>query len=244
MINSIKYRLAHEVTPQNPVRFLQPLELDVIANVAISVVYLYTRPTKQQGERLATMAEVICAIGHTLRAKHKMKKDSALAAKAGAFLLYSFEELKLLQLKKVQGTNKHHTYAVELLNEDAMQRLWDTLPMSKVEKLPSTVPYAPWMASRHETGMLLVKTNSKEVLNALTPQSHPIVFDTVNKAQKTGWRVNKDLLPLVGWALRNKADAFSNIWEVHNDESRRSKLREATAVLSIAKRFADKVFYH
>jgi DNA-directed RNA polymerase len=92
--------------------------------------------------------------------------------------------------------------------------------------------------------MTIVKTTNKGILDELTPETHPIVFDTLNKAQTTGWVVNKDLFPLVNWALRNKVEAFADIWEIQNDEAKRSKLREATAVAGIAKRFVDHVFYH
>jgi hypothetical protein len=208
------------------------------------VVYLYTREKRGTKFKSILLTEIISAIGHSIRTKSKMKRDSALAAKAGAFILYSFEQLGMLHVKKGTGTNGHGTYLIDVLNDEAITKLWEGLPDDKAEKLPSITPFAPWVSSRHPCGMTIIKTTNKDVLEELTPESHPIVFDTLNKAQSVGWQVNKDIFPLVNWALRNKVEAFADIWEIQNDEAKRSKLREATAVAGIAKRFVDTVFYH
>jgi DNA-directed RNA polymerase len=78
----------------------------------------------------------------------------------------------------------------------------------------------------------------------LTPDRHPVVFRAVNRKQHVGWRVNADIFDLSQWALRNKTDAFADIWEMQNPEAKASKLREARSVIDIASRFKDSVFYH
>lgn len=244
LLASLQKRIDDELSIRNPVKFLKAIPIDTVLNTSISIVYLYTREKKGTKFKSILLTEVISAIGHTLRSKGKMKKDSALAAKAGAFVLYSFEQLGMIHVKKGTGANGHGTYLIDVTNDEAIVKLWESVPDNKTEKLPSLTPFDPWVSYKHPSGMTIVKTTNKDILEELTPETHPMVFATLNKAQSTGWTVNKDLFPLVNWALRNKADAFADIWEIQNDEAKRSKLREATAVAGIAKRFVDNVFYH
>jgi len=243
LVKSLQARLRTEIAPQSPLKYLQKLVVaDYIDNV-ISVVYLYTR-TKRGANKTLYLTEFISAIGHNVRGKYKLKRDSSVAAKTGAFLLYSFEELGLIQVVLGQGSKGHGSYIIQVLNDDAICALWDSLSPSSIEKLPSEVPYAPWTASRHETGTFLVKTGNRAVNDKLTPETHPIIFNCVNKAQAVGWRINEDIYNIHLWALRNKTEAFSDIWEQHNAEARATKLREAKAIGDIAKRFIGKIFYH
>ena len=241
---SLQKRVEAEISVRNPLKFLQELDTELLLNSAISVIYLYTRVSRGSKRKEILLSEVICGIGHSVRSKAGLRKDSALAAKAGAFILFSFEAYGLLEVKKGPGPSGHGAYLVEVKNDDGIVKLWETLPTDKAEKLPSLTPYAPWEKYRHETGMTIVKTSNKEVLEQLTPETHPIVFATLNKAQAVGWQINKDVFSLVNWALRNKADAFADIWEIQNAEAKQSKMREANAVASIAKRFNGSVFYH
>ena len=241
---SLVERLKTEIAPQNPVKFLKELDVDVILDTAISVVYLYTRTSKSSRRKFILLSEIITAIGHRIRSKYNLKKDSALAAKAGAFVLFTFEAYKLIKVKIGAGTNGHSTYMVDVDDDEELSRLWDNVSEERSEKLPSLEPYTPWQTSRHPTGKSLVKTNSREVLEQLTVESHPIVFNVVNAAQAVGWRINKEVFPLVAWALRSHADAFSSIWELKVEEAKASKFREAHAINSMAKKFLDKTFYH
>ena len=244
LIESLKRRLATEVAPQNPVSFLKQLEVENVIDTIIAVVYLYTRPKKGLNKQSIYLAEIISAIGHAVRNKAKLKRSSGVAAKAGAFILYSFEENGMLQVMLGQGAKGHNSYVVQVLNDEAICTLWSAIDNSSIEKLPSETPYAPWTSSKHPTGMSLIKTRSREVLEKLTPETHPMVFACVNKAQEIGWRVNKTVYDLHLWALRNKTDAFADIWELQNPEAKTTKIREARAIGDIAKRFLNKTFYH
>jgi DNA-directed RNA polymerase len=244
IIKSIKTRLKDEIAPQSPLKYLFQLEPETYMDTVISIVYLYTRAKRGANKNTVYLTEVISAIGHGIRNKFKLKRDSALAAKTGAFMLYSFEQLSILQVVLGQSANGHNSYIIQVLDDDAISSLWETLKADEVEKLPSETPYAPWITTRHNTGANMVKTGNKDVLDKITPDSHPIVFDCINKAQEMGWRVNKDVYDLHLWALRNKTDAFAEIWEQQNPEAKTTKLREAKAIGGIAKRFLTKTFYH
>lgn len=243
LIDSLKYRLATEIAPQNPVKFLKEIELNKIVDIATSIIFLYTR-SKGTKRKPAYISEVISAIGHTIRNKYKFKRDSAVAAKAGAFILYSFEELDICKISMITGPKGHGAYIVEILNEDIIADLFRKLPIETTEKLPNENPYTLWKTAFHSTGAKLVKTNNQEVLEKLTSETHPHVFETVNRAMKIGWTINNDIFEIQEWALRNKTEAFSDIWEQHNPEAKATKLREAKTIGDIAKRFLNKTFYH
>jgi DNA-directed RNA polymerase len=246
LVASLKSRINTEIAAQNPVKFLKDsaVDISIIADLAISIVYLYTRIGKGSSKKTVLMSEVVAAIGHGVRNKLKLKRDSALAAKAGGFILYSFEAVGLIVAVLGKGRNGHATYIIEVTNEEELSTLWDTLELDRTEKLPSTKPYAPWTSTKHETGAIMVKTANKEVLDSLTPETHPIIFNCLNKAQAVGWRINDDIYPIYTWAFRNKTEAFSDIWDMHSPEAKQSKIREAQAIGNIAKRFIGTVFYH
>jgi DNA-directed RNA polymerase len=236
-------RMKAEIAPQSPLKFLLTTDIEEYLDIVISVVYLYTRPKKGDRNLSVYMVEIASAIGHSVRNRLKLKQDSSVAVKLGAFILYTFQQLGVIEVVLGRG-NKHASYIVKILDDELICDLWANLDPTKVEKLPAETPYAPWEAARHSTGAWLVKTNNKGVLNALTPETHPIIFNCVNKAQVQGWRIHEELFRVHTWALRNKTAAFADIWDQPNLEARTTKLREARAIGSIAERFLEKTFYH
>jgi DNA-directed RNA polymerase len=244
ILKSIRQRVAQEIAPQSTLKYLTTLDPESYVDAAIATVYLYTRAKKGAQQGTVFMAELVSAMGHAVRNKLKLKKNSAIAAKTGAFILYTFEVEGLLRVVLGAGARGHNSYIVQVLDDESVSALWDTLDTANVEKLPSETPYEPWTSSRHATGASMVKTGNKAVLDQLTPETHPIVFDCINKAQKIGWTVHEQIYNLHLWALRNKSDAFAEIWEQQNPEAKTTKLREARAIGNIAKRFAGKTFYH
>ncbi len=244
ILDSLNSRIKTEISSRNPLKYLFDYKVEDYIDNIISVVYLYTRPKKGLNKYSIYLAEVICAIGHNVRNKYKLKRDSALAAKTGAFILYTFESLGYLQVLLGQGSKGHATYIVQVLDDDSICNLWNNLEPSTIEKLPSEKPYDAWVSTRHSTGVWLVKTGNKGVLDSISPEKHPILFDCVNRSQSTGWKINKDIYNIHSWALRNKTEAFSDIWDLQNPEARATKLREAKAIGDIAKKFLDKTLYH
>lgn len=244
IIQSIKTRLKEELAPQSPIRYLLKYEIETYIDTVISIVYLYTRAKRGPNKNTIYLTEVISAIGHGIRNKLKLKRDSSVAVKTGAFMLYSFELLSILQVVMGQGSKGHNSYIIQVLDDEALSGLWETLTAREIEKLPSETPYEPWTSSRHPCGAMLIKTGNKDVLDKVSSETHPIVFDCINKAQKIGWQINKDIYDLHLWALRNKTDAFAEIWEQQNPEAKTTKLREAKAIGGIAKKFLNKTFYH
>jgi DNA-directed RNA polymerase len=237
-------RINKEIAVQNPLKFLHKADIELYLDHVISVVYLYTRAKKGSTSNTTYMAEIISAIGHGVRSKLKLKRDSGIAAKTGAFFLFSFEQLGMIQVTLGQGNKGHASYIVQVVNDDLICNLWNSLEPSQIEKLPSLEQYADWVHYKHPTGQLIVKTQNKAVLEAITTDTHPILFNVLNRAQRQGWKINEELYHLHLWALRNKSAAFNEIWNQTEKEARVTKLRETKAIGDIAKRFLDKTFYH
>lgn len=247
IIELTKSRLESEIniaTSRNPLKYLLKYQVSDYIDTVVSIVYLYTRAKRGFNKNTFYFTEIISAIGHGIRNKYKLKRDSALAAKTGAFMLYNFEHLGLIQVVLGQAGNGHGAYIVQVLDDDAISNLWNALEPATIEKLPSETPYAKWTGPRHEVGAWMIKTGNEDVLKKISLETHPIVFACINKAQEIGWNINKQIYDLHLWALRNKTDAFADIWELQNPEAKATKLREAKAIGNIAKRFLGKTFYH
>lgn len=239
----LQKRIDTEISSRNSLKYLKEIELDRYLDNIISVVYLYTRVKKGPTQQIL-FTETICAIGHSVRQSLKQKKNSSLAAKIGAFCLWSFEKLGMLTVTLGRGSNKHGQYIINVLDDDAIFELWQTVTTETNDKLPSLVPYEPWSKVTHQTGIPMIKTGSKEVLSQISFETHPILFENLNKSQKVGWQINTDIYNIHLWALRNKTDAFSDIWRQTSYEARTTKLREAQAIGSIAGRLSKSIFYH
>jgi DNA-directed RNA polymerase len=244
IIESLKKRLTTEISDRSTLKYLKKLDVENYIDTVISVVYLYTRQKKKVNRNTIYLVEVVAAIGHAVRNKYKLKRNSAIAVKTGAFILYSFELLQMIQVVLGHGAKGHGTYIIQILDDDAICQLWNSIPPNEIEKLPPDKPYAPWLRTKHETGAFLIKTGNREVLDIVSLETHPILFDCINKSQAVGWKINQFIYNLHLWALRNKTDAFADIWELQNLEAKATKIREAKAIGMIAKKFLDKDFYH
>jgi DNA-directed RNA polymerase len=229
---------------QNPLKaVLDEEDVNAYIDKLISVVYLYTRP-KKGGDTNILFAEVVCAIGNTLRSHWGVPRHSGNAAKLGGFLLYAFEEANLVEVILGAGKNGHNTYVVTVTDDQSMLKLWTGVVQGASDKLPSVVPYVPWTSTLHETGARMIKTGSTSVLRMVTPENNPLIFEAINKSQSTGWRVNQYVQVLQKWAFRNKESAFNEIWTSQNKEAKATKMREAKQINAIADKFIYKTFYH
>mgnify|MGYP003961386195 CR=1 FL=1 len=243
IVERLNRRLVTEVSSRNSLKFLLETDISDYIDDIIATLYLYTR-TQRGNNKTVYLTEVIAAIGHSVRSRLKMKTDSGLAAKGGAFFLYTFEEFEVIEVVLGQGRNGHNAYIIQVANDDMLTALWGALSFEKTEKLPALEPYAPWVSSKHISGMPIVKTMNREVLEEISVRDHPLLFECLNKAQQEGWQVNSEIFDIQVWALRNRTSAFRDIWDQQDPEAKKTKLREAKAISNIASRFRGLTFYH
>ena len=170
IIKSLEERLAEEISSRSHLKYLKQFQVEDYIDEIISTVYLYTR-MKRGINKTIYFSELITAVGHNVRKKLGQKTDSSLAAKTGAFILYTFEVFEIIELILGKSRKTHAAYIVDIKNDDKIVELWRSLDPTKIEKLPSKEPYAPWTSSKHETGINIVKTRDKEVLKKLNPKT-------------------------------------------------------------------------
>jgi DNA-directed RNA polymerase len=245
LYKALQRRLATEVSSRQEIYFLRNLDLEeLVDKILIPETYLYTRGGERSGNE-TIFVDIATAIGKKVLGMARIKLDTPKALRIGSFLLYSMEELGIINLfKGASSRTSNATYQIELVNNKKLVEMFESLPHEKIDKIPNKKPYSPWTCGYHQNGLALVKTGAKEVLKKLDPNTHPMVFNLVNKMQKVGWNVNHEVYHLQAWALRNQAEAFNDIWNAPSRESMESKYREAETISSIAERFLDSTFYH
>ena len=240
IVSSINARLIDEVSPRAMVRFLCEIPPETYIDSAISVVYTYTS-LRGPSEPPALFSEVVCAIGRGILKQNRIQTNSSKAARAGAFVLYSFEALGLIKTEKKNVGGKHAAYAVVVLAPGTLSKLWLAVPRDRSLNLPLLEQPPDWedMGSGERR---LIKTQSKKVQVSL--DTHPMLFESANRAQRKGWKVNQGVLPIAQWGIRNKIAAFDDIWTQIKPQAVDTKLREAETVCAIAEELGTKVFYH
>ena len=244
VIELLRKRFVEEISRSSSLKVLTEHDPEKYIDHVLSTLYLYTRPKKGVEDKTIYFVELILALGSSVRSIIKFERDTALTVRVGAFVLYSFEQLGVLKILLGKGKNNHQAYVVKVVDDDEIVNTWKNIVIDRSEKFPSLTPYAPWTSYKHETGALMVKTTNSDVLKALTPDTHPIVFSTLNKAQEIGWKINEEILKVATWGLTNKISAFADIWEQQKPEAKATKLREAKMLVDLAKRFNNKIFYH
>lgn len=244
IITDLKDRLATEITSRNPVYILRKFDIEEMFDIFLSTTYMYTRTKRGPNKYSVFFSETASAIGHAVRSANKLPADSSSAVKIGAFLLYSLDKFEVVKLRLGQGSNKHAAYLLEVVDEDALNNLWLSITAKKVDKRPSNEPYPDWITTVDKSGMHMIKTKNKDVLSGISPETHPSLFENLNKSQRLGWIVKQELVKIQKWALAARLPAFDEIWKQVNPEARLSKLREANAILSMAEALGSSIFYH
>lgn len=243
LLTMTAHRINNEISARSPLRYLKDLDLEEGFDAVVSVLFTHTRPARGSGKP-AFLADIVTAMGHAFRQSYRLKKDSSLAARTGAFILWSFSYYDIIETLMGAGRRGHQAYIIRVKDDFALTKMFEVLPARAGGKFPSLSPYSAWTQYRHETGALIVKTGCKEVLQALTPKKHPMVFATLNKAQEIGWQVNEDVFQIHLWALRTRSEVFADVWEMENAAAREQKTREISAISTIAKRLRGNTFYH
>lgn len=240
VVNALQSRLHSGDLPKR-LSFLREHPLAEYYDTLIDTLYIRTRPHK--GNSGFIFAELICAIGRAVRRTLRLPADTQLAAPAGAFLLWTFEDLGILEVTLARGRSGHNVYVVKLIDDKPLQALWDAVAKRKSLLMPRFAPFGDW----HEfmrMGHKLVQTGSSDVAKYMTPENCPIAYSVVNRAQRIPWRIKSDVYLVAEWALRNKTEVFNTIWLSKSKESQTSKLRETKTILMLARRAKGRLFYH
>jgi DNA-directed RNA polymerase len=241
LVESWNRRARAEISPNEAISFLREINTVSLLDDVISTLYLFTRPSR--GSDVHYFTDVANRIGGIVRRRLSLPLDTGTNVRAGAFLLYTFEELGITTVGQA-ARNNHAAYTVVIKDEEALKRLWGAVPATRTTQMPSLTTYAPWRAGIHSNGKKMIKTGNKEILAKLDFTEDFLLFENLNKSQAIGWNVSEEVVSIAKWALRIKADAFLDIWEASNREAKATKLRESETILEIANKFLHETFYH
>jgi DNA-directed RNA polymerase len=243
IIASVRQRLLEEVSDRGSLRVFRDADWEGMFDKIVEVFYLYTRPKRGSDEPLY-FVEIITALGRVIVEEHLDKRNSALASKIGAFVLYSFEELNMVQVVIGAGRSGHQSYVVNVLDDEAIQLLWAAVDGEGITKKPSTTPFSPWTEFIHPSGLRFIKTKSKEIREFATPENLPWHYASLNRSQEIGWRINQKVYEIQLQCFKDREDAFKEIWQAHSPEAKSTKVREARAITSLAEELLGETFYH
>ncbi len=241
LIKRLKERIKREIPPRSDLKILEEFEPDVYIDYVIVEIYLCTRG-KRENTYGVIFSEIITQCGRAFAAATGVKLTSLKTAKIGGFLLYTFEEFDLVKIAK-EKLKKNAVYVIETVDEQKLSNLWAKVKLPRIERLPAFEPFSEWSTTLSEDGRQLIKTVDADV-KKITAKTHPIIFDMVNRAQKIGWLVNKDLLKISLSCYNEQESVFNDIWDNPDTQSMKSKDREARTLLDMALRIEDNTFYH
>ena len=238
---ALQSRIATELSSVSKLSYLKKYDIEQYYAAMIDTLYVYTRPRRGGGS--PTFSEIICGLGNSVRSALELPRDTDAAAKTGAFILWTFEDMGILRLNLTRGKSGHAQYFVHLVNDKPLQLLWNSVAKKGTVMLPELTPWPDWETAYSE-GHKLVKTNDRRVLSSLCPRDSPVVFNTVNRAQRVGWTIREEIVRIAEWALKERAAVFDDIWRAQSKEAGKTKLREAQTIIMIAKKRTDMTFYH
>jgi len=240
LITLLTLRIKEEITSREDLAVLKDYEVAVYINQAVVAIY---NLTKNDDEKV-NLALIASAVGRKVMIKLKIKKDSGLAVRIGCFILYSFEQLRIIQLVYGTSAYKHAAYAIKILDQDALDHLWLGAASVKNGVLPSCNQHPDWISTNCESGLRLIKTNSEFMLKEVTPERCPLLFNGLNKMQSTAYKVNREVLAIAEWAFKGEEVAFAEIWEEVSSEAQVSKRRDTKTIFTIANKVKYFPFFH
>jgi len=240
LITLLSLRVEDEIGDRESLAVLKKYDVERYIDTCIITLYNHSKTTNEA----CYLAPTAASIGRRVIKKLKLGVDSALAARIGCFVLYSFEQLGVMSLVYGKSKYKNAAYSIKIKDADLLDHLWSTTYPGLGGILPSSQPYEDWETTKHENGTLLLKTQSSRMLREVTVERCPMLFEAVNKMQRTAYQVNRPVLEIALWAFKNKEEAFNEVWDESNKQAKTSKVRDTKAILTIAGKMKYFKFYH
>lgn len=206
-------------------------------------------------QRKGTLTEIITTIGKNVRRVHRLKGDNVTDAHIGWFICISFLEFGILsytlQNTYKNGTrSKHPSYFFTVSDWPVIKFLWTLIDKDKMNGMyPMRTPAADWVKSIHENGSPIVKKMHHSIAKKITPEDQPIIFNNLNKLQKTPWRINRETFSAYQMAMQARTDAITKdspfkFSKEEDKKKRESLITEAEAIEQIALSYLNDKFYH
>ena len=204
-------------------------------------------------ERKASLVDLCVTIGRRVLQKLERPKTSVASCQVGWAILISYFEQGLLGfskepfIKKNGKRSKFLTYSLVVKDRKALFGLWDEINSlaEQVDIFPSDQPMPKWTSGVHPTGNSLIKKAETELLDQLSPEKQPIVFEALNKLGSTALRISLPVLEVLNHFLEQEDGPENPIpYKRETDRERRGSLKIiADSIAKLANKFKDRSFY-
>lgn len=201
-------------------------------------------------ERKGTLVEIIVPIGRKIRDREKLEKSTVSDAQVGWFIMISFIECKVFKYRlkhtyKNTKRSKHQSYVLDIKDWKAIKDLWTQIDTTKAEIFPLKEPPEPWTSFVHDTDVTIIKKGHPLALKSFPRDEAERVYTVLNKLQRIGWKINKDVFAVFQQCMRIEEglSPFKYATEVDN-QKKKSLLIEAEAIEQIALSNLNNNFYH
>ena len=207
-------------------------------------------------QKKGTLVEIVSGIGRQIRTPLRLPNDSVAEVHTGWFIVISFLELEIInyytQKSYTNGkASQYPTYHFGIKDWKAVAQLMGMISRERVAgQLPLAKPPEDWTSVIHASGSTFVKKMHSSVAKQLTPERNPILFNNLNKLQRTGWRINPETFSVYQQCFsqtKDKRNKLASPFKFSSEEDPKRKeslMREVEAISGIAQLFLNEPFYH
>jgi len=201
-------------------------------------------------ERQTTLVDIVATIGRRVRQLLNLPNDTVSDAQVGWFICIAYIECGILifRLKytyKNGKKSKYKAYFLQVKDWKAIEQLWDLIDQTKTDIFPLKEEPSPWSSAHNANGVPIIKKGHSSSLSKFKGDDKQILFDTLNKLQSIGWRINKDVFSVYRYFLQNPCN--NSPFKLHSEidtEKKQSLLIEAQGIERLALNHLDNAFYH
>lgn len=201
-------------------------------------------------ERQTTLVDIVATIGRRVRQLLNLPNDTVSDAQVGWFICIAYIECGILIYKlkytyKNGKKSKYKAYFLQVKNWKAIEQLWDLIDQTKTDIFPLKEEATPWSSAHNANGVPIIKKGHSSSLAKFKGEDKQILFDTLNKLQSIGWRINKDVFSVYRHFLHNPC--VNSPFKLHSEidtEKKQSLLIEAQGIERLALNHIDNAFYH
>lgn len=201
-------------------------------------------------ERKAVLTAMIRSLGSIINRRFKLKEDEITEAHLGWFVLIAYLDTGILKVyskhQKVNGKrSKFPTYHVRVLDTESLNSVMELIDPEVVELFPAKQPPKDWGEGflHEELGFPLIKHAHKDAIAAAKVNDMSYIKETINKLQRTGWRINVPVYNALEACVNSPETPFKFNTEV-DPEKKASLIIEIEAIRRLAKRNLNNAFYH
>jgi len=220
----------------------------------------------------SSMTSVAVSLGSLIRMhfnEETIKEETKCAVHCGVKILEAFcnkdfpkrgvqlLDIKLVNKGRSSKSNENALYALVCNDYDLLHKIIESEDINNSPEFPLLSPAKDWTSHYHTTLKApLIRGASTSTLKTITPLSSKLVYDAINKLQKTPYLINQKVFEVYKnlLASQSKEDLLKRDYKPHSlspfkhdkEEmvaSRAGMFLEAEFIKTIANKIGEKPFY-